>query len=207
MRDTRRELAKGSQLLGLHETVLRGTQIIEGLREFPGARLYGIEQLDIADRDRCLVGERCRQFDLLLRERTRFLPRHDDYADGGTLAQHWDREHGAKLGKPTRLGEAVLRIGQHIGDMNGCPFKQSAPDRRAPVRRDGNGTGVFDKPVGKPIGFRPKEHAISLARDLRHVGIAKPGNRLDKSLQHSLQVERRPADDFQDIGGGGLLLQ
>jgi hypothetical protein len=45
-----------------------------------------------------------------------------------------------------------------------------------------------------------------LTRDLRHVRIAQPGNRLDKSLQDSLQAERRATDDFQDVGGGGLLL-
>ena len=29
----------------------------------------------------------------------------------------------------------------------------------------------------------------------------------DESLQHRLQIEGRPADDLEHVGGGGLLLQ
>ena len=110
------------------------------------------------------------------------------------------------MSKPLTFREGVFRIGQRIGDMNGCPLKQRASDRRASVRRDWNGSGVFEILVGKTIGFCPKERAVALPRDLRHVGIAQPGSRLDKSLQHSLQVERRATDDFQHVSGRGLLL-
>ena len=31
--------------------------------------------------------------------------------------------------------------------------------------------------------------------------------RFNECLQHCLQIERRAADDLEDVGGGGLLLQ
>ena len=39
------------------------------------------------------------------------------------------------------------------------------------------------------------------------IGIAKPSRRLDKRIEHGLQIEGRAADDLEHVGGGGLLLQ
>ena len=36
---------------------------------------------------------------------------------------------------------------------------------------------------------------------------AKPRRSFDQSVEHSLQIERRAADDLEHVGGGGLLLQ
>ena len=44
-------------------------------------------------------------------------------------------------------------------------------------------------------------------REIGLVCTAKPRGRLDKRVEHRLQIERRPADDLQHVGGGGLLLQ
>ena len=41
----------------------------------------------------------------------------------------------------------------------------------------------------------------------RHVRLAQPGRRLDKRVEHGLQIEGRAADDLEHVGGGGLLLQ
>src|SRR5215831_15618836 len=38
-------------------------------------------------------------------------------------------------------------------------------------------------------------------------GIAEPRCRFDKCVENCLQVESRPADDFEHVGGGRLLLQ
>ena len=37
------------------------------------------------------------------------------------------------------------------------------------------------------------------------VGRTKPCRRLDQRVEHRLQVKLRTADDFQYVGGGGLL--
>src|SRR5262245_62116391 len=39
------------------------------------------------------------------------------------------------------------------------------------------------------------------------IRLAQPRRRLDKGIQHRLQIESRPADDLEHVGGGGLLLQ
>jgi hypothetical protein len=37
------------------------------------------------------------------------------------------------------------------------------------------------------------------------VGITQSSRRFDQRVEHSLQIERRAADDFQHVGGRGLL--
>src|SRR5262245_29370950 len=39
------------------------------------------------------------------------------------------------------------------------------------------------------------------------VGIAKPCGRLNEGIEHSLQIERRTADDLEHVSGSGLLLE
>jgi hypothetical protein len=43
------------------------------------------------------------------------------------------------------------------------------------------------------------------AVDKRHFSFAQPRGRFDKRVEYCLQIKRRPADDFQDIGRRGLL--
>jgi hypothetical protein len=45
------------------------------------------------------------------------------------------------------------------------------------------------------------------AHHQRHMGVAQLGHRLDQRIEHRLQVEGRAADDFEHVGGGGLLLE
>ena len=56
------------QLLGLHQTVLRGSEVVERLRQLPGAILHLGEQPRILDRDHGLAGKGSQQFDLCSRE-------------------------------------------------------------------------------------------------------------------------------------------
>src|SRR5262245_9688209 len=39
------------------------------------------------------------------------------------------------------------------------------------------------------------------------IRVAKAGCRLGKRIEHGLQIECRPADDLENVGGGGLLLE
>jgi hypothetical protein len=39
------------------------------------------------------------------------------------------------------------------------------------------------------------------------IRVAKAGCRFCKRIEHRLQVESGAADDFEHVGGGGLLLQ
>ena len=69
MSDACGELAERGEFLGLDQAVLRGAQFVERQREFAGARLHLVEQPDILDRDRRLVGECRNELDLLVGER------------------------------------------------------------------------------------------------------------------------------------------
>ena len=43
--------------------------------------------------------------------------------------------------------------------------------------------------------------------DRGDVGFAQVHRRFGQRVEHRLQIERRAADDFEHVGGGGLLLQ
>jgi hypothetical protein len=43
--------------------------------------------------------------------------------------------------------------------------------------------------------------------ELMFVGVAQACRRFDQRLQHRFEVEGRPADDLEHVGGGGLLLK
>ena len=52
--------------------------------------------------------------------------------------------------------------------------------------------------------------ALTTAKHLKDRGvirIAQARCGLDQRIEHFLHVERRPADDLQNIGSGGLLFQ
>src|SRR4029450_12105711 len=54
---------------------------------------------------------------------------------------------------------------------------------------------------GEVVQFtvRPKDETL--------LGCAKPRRILDQSIENGLKLERRTADDLEDVGGGRLLLQ
>ena len=69
------QLAQRGELLGLHQAVLRGLQILQRLRQFAGAGFDALEQPHVLDRDHGLVGEGRDQFDLLVGERPHLCAR------------------------------------------------------------------------------------------------------------------------------------
>jgi hypothetical protein len=54
-------------------------------------------------------------------------------------------------------------------------------------------------PPYSPIPLKLKDDAP--------IGRTKPGRRFHQRIEHGLQVERGPANDLEDVGGRGLLLQ
>jgi hypothetical protein len=67
--NARGELAKGCQLLGLNQAILRGAQVVEGSREFFRSSLNFVEQADVLDGDHGLVRKGRDQFNLLVSKR------------------------------------------------------------------------------------------------------------------------------------------
>jgi len=54
---------------------------------------------------------------------------------------------------------------------------------------------------------RLKEAALLWKRDMSKFRLAKSACRFDQRVEHSLQIERRSADDLKHVGCRGLLLQ
>ena len=77
-----------------------------------------VEQPHVLDRDHRLVGEGRDQLDLLVGERPHLGARQRQDADRDALAQHRNAEHGAKAAQSLRLGQGVVRVGQHVGNVN-----------------------------------------------------------------------------------------
>ena len=93
-----------------------------------------VEQPHVLDRDRRLVGEGRDQLDLLVGERPHLGARQGQNADRHALAQHRNAEHGAEAAQSLCLGKGVVRVGQHVGDMNDLAFEQGPPGQRAAFR-------------------------------------------------------------------------
>src|SRR5262249_61257365 len=45
------------------------------------------------------------------------------------------------------------------------------------------------------------------ANDTSDIRLAQPRCRLEKRIEHGVQIEGRSADDLEHVGGGGLLLE
>ena len=91
--------------------------------------------------------------------------------------------------------------------MDDLSLEQGAPGDRAALRHHRDVLDVIQELGGEAVDVGAIEHAVLVAGDGGLVGLAQAGGRLDQRLQHRLQVERRPADDPEHVGGGGLLLQ
>ena len=151
MRDAGGQLAKRGELLGLHQAVLRGPQVLQRLRQFAGAGLHALEQPHVLDRDRRLVGEGRDQLDLLVGERPHLVTRQGQNADRVALAQHRNAEDGAKAAQLLRLDKCVFRVRLHVGNMHDLALKQGPSCRRATLRNDWQVSDVLREVVGEAV--------------------------------------------------------
>ena len=94
-----------------------------------------VEQPHVLDRDRGLVGEGATKLDLLVGERPHLQARQRKHADRAALAQHRHTEQGAVPAKPLRLDKGVVRVSEHVGNVNDLAFEQGTTGRpsRAPA--------------------------------------------------------------------------
>ena len=129
VRDASGELTERGELLGLHQTILRGPQILQGFSQFARASLHAFKQAHVLDRDHRLVGEGLDQLDLLVGKRPhRFAlqnqSRRSVFPPAATARQ-------ASYGIPPRVCRAchfVIWIGQNVGDVNGLAFNHRTAD-------------------------------------------------------------------------------
>ena len=60
---------------------------------------------------------------------------------------------------------------------------------------------------GITVGRDVVEDRAGLPGNRGHVRFAKPSRRFHQRIEHRLEIEGRAADDLEDVGGRGLLLQ
>jgi hypothetical protein len=181
--------------------------VLARFRKLPALFLDFIEQARVLHSNPGLVGERRRQFYLLLGERFHHAAEQNHYADRPSFTQHRDGKRHAVAGPSLNVGERVFRIGQHIGDLH-----RPGLDHRAPYH---TAAGLLHADVSHNVFFdiiRLTEGRKLLVTSTllsehhrRNISLAQAGSRLDKCIENHLQVERRAADDLEHVGGRGLL--
>src|SRR5262249_14425094 len=154
-----------------------------------------------------LVGEGRDQLDLLIGEGLHRAPGQGDDPNRQSFSQERDaknRTKAATLGCPPIR---VFRIGENVGDMNGFAFKQEGSGYRCSVDPSWVTGGELGVLTREPIGrFKVVSFAFRSTYGY-HVGLAKARRRFDECVEHRLQIEGRAADDLENVGGGGLLLE
>ena len=83
----------------------------------------------------------------------RTVERSTQNADRDTFAQHRHAEDGAKAAQPLPVSQPVFRISQHIGNVNGLAFEQSASVNRRPLRLDRKVLDVIHEFVREAVGL------------------------------------------------------
>ena len=109
VRDAGGQLAERGELLGLDQTVLRGSELLERFRQFPGAGLDVLEQARVLDREHGLSGEGLEEVDRRARKRARLLAADHQRADDPAGSQQWnDQERAIACARTrSRIGEAA----------------------------------------------------------------------------------------------------
>src|SRR5262245_28594829 len=91
--------------------------------------------------------------------------------------------------------------------MNRLALQQDTSGKRPSGGLDRNILHHFEELGRIAVCHGSEECRPYLARERAHVGAAEPSRRFQERLQDRLQIEGRAADDFEHIGGGGLLLE
>ncbi len=181
--------------------------LLQRLAELARARLHFIEQPHVLDGNHRLVGEGGDQFDLLVGERPHLGACQCQNADRNAFAHHRNPEDGAITAQLLCLCPSVLRVGQNIGDVDGCAFEHGSSYDRAAGQLDGMIFHIFVE--GRRVVV---QSSVLIARalltgDRPHIRLAQAGCRFDERIEDCPQIEGRAADDLEHVGGGGLLLQ
>ena len=208
MGDAGGELAERSELFRLHEAILRFAKVGEGLFEFARARLHLLEQARILDGDDGLIGEGAQDFDVARREGAGFRARHDNGAEHFRLAHQGNAEQRAGGRAAGGEGDRVIRLGEHVYDFFGLPG-QNGSARHGPTvgRRKRMRLQIL---LQRRRSLRPRYPPI--AENLAVAHAKRAGGRAaeidgggDEGLEDRVEIEGRAADDFEHVGGGGLL--
>ena len=101
----------------------------------------------------------------------------------------------------------VFGIGKAIREVNRTSFQGGSSNQRAASRW--NWVALDEKPVvvGKTLAGSEMIGPTLEAEDECALGFAQPRRQFHERVEHWLKIECRTADDLENVGGGGLLLQ
>ena len=179
---------RGAQLVAHAGDELR--LVLAGLRQLPVLILDFVEQPHVLDRNRRLVGEGLDQLDLLIAKWPHLGTRQRHDPDRGALAQQRNAEYGSIAAKClSYLCPGVIRIGQHIGNVDDAAFEQGTSGSRSRVGLDRQAPDIVHELGGEAVRLGAKEHAADLPGYRGLVRLTKSGSRFDQRLQHRFEIE------------------
>src|SRR5262249_32808004 len=178
--------------------------LLQRLAYFARARLHLVEQPHVLDRNHRLVGEGGDEFDLLFGERLHPGAYQRNDTDRDSFPQQWHAEHCAVAGQSRKR---IFGVFLNIVDMYDFAFKQGSPYARSWSGLDRKILQIFLVLGRRLVRSSQFVHCPMRPPDVRDMRFAKARRRLNKRVQHGLQVECRAADDLQHVSGGGLLLK
>ena len=183
----------------------RLAQIIRALAQL-------VEKPCILDGDDCLRGEVRNQLNLLVGERPHFLAVDGDRSNQLALFEHRNAEKGAGAASvhKTNEGWRTFEVGllrPEVGDVNDLPRASDTPKRELRARvNDGFTAPLLHMRCRSIHRDGPKPPALAKPHD-PELCLADARGVLQHGLEHRLQLARRTADDVENLGGRGLLLQ
>src|SRR6516164_2563963 len=180
----------------VHELVVSFTL---QLRHRAGELIRALTQLGdqprIFNRDYGLVRKVLNELDLFVCEWANSEPRQRNDTDRMTLPQQWNAEAGAISELLLRFVKRVLRIGQYVSDLHWLSLQCHTPHNATPARLKDNVASNFAVTSGTTVYCKgAKIGAIWMHG--RQIRTAKSCGQFNHSIEYSLQIECRTANDF-----------
>ena len=189
------------------QDLARRRLLLEGFGQLAIPALELLEQPDVLDGDHGLVGEGLHQLDLLVGERPDLRPSDHENTDDRGFPQHGDGQDRPDLGASLGLGPAILGIGHGVVDVNDAALEEGPARRGLPAGAMRMPLHHLDEFRRFPVGDRRAVDVLVLPVDEALVGAAQPHRALHEALEDRLEIERRAADDLQDLARRRLLLE
>src|SRR5262249_47451146 len=181
--------------------------LLKCFRKLSRSRLHLFEQARIFNRDDGLVRKGVDELDLAFGELAYFGAPNEDHPNCLACVDQGDGERCAntKL-QSTAPTVGVFIRGCHVGDMNCSPVDDRTRSNGPALKR----YRVLSDWAGKGNLPMVRNETQTIAKHLKDRGIIRIAQArcgLDQRIEYFLHVERRPADDLQNISSSGLLFQ
>ena len=165
-----------------------------------------VEQPDLLDADRRLVGKRLQQADLVIGRRAGVGPCDDDRAEHAPLAQHRHTEQAAPAAG-FRKAAVVVHVRKRVIDAHDRLRQDHPPAGHALVRR--HRESILQRlRLGRQAVARGQVHQRAVVVEhRRQPRLAQIDGAAQDGIEHRLHVGLRPRHHAQDLRSRGLPLE